>query len=211
MKPLSTSRLGRTANWQIAAVLLMSALGIAGCASLKPVDVQPLYSAGMGYDAVSQLKSMKIAPEEVSDVVIARQAGFSDAACVQVMQIQRTRNQTFNVGAAIKDLMSAGVSENLALDLERMNELGLEAGEIETMRLAGLSEDILLAVARRHAANQPVLSGASLAGMKNMGMRTDTLLQLAQRGVTDSQASAILAMRRHGAKDADILRQFAGS
>jgi len=79
------------------------------------------------------------------------------------------------------------------------------------MRLAGLSDDILLAVAQRHASGQPVLSGASLAGLRNLGMRSDTLLQLAQRGVPDSQAASIMAMRRHGAKDADILKNFAGS
>jgi hypothetical protein len=184
---------------------------VEGCAIFKPVDVQPLYSAGMGYDAVTQLKRLKITPTEVSDVAQARQSGFSDGACVEVMQLQRTRNLSFDVGSTISGLMGAGVSEALVLDLERMNELGLEAGEIETMRLAGLSENILLAVARRHAASQPVLSGASLAGMKNLGMRSDTLLQLAQSGITDAQAPAIMAMRRHGAKDADILRQFSGS
>jgi hypothetical protein len=211
MISLPTLRLGRMASQHLFCAILGTILSTAGCASLKPVDVQPLYSAGMSYDAVSQLKTLKITPAEVSEVAQARQSGFSDAACVRVMQIQRTRNRNFDVGTPISELLRAGVSETLVLDLESMNELGLEAGEIETMRLAGLSEDILLTVARRHAQSRPVLSGASLAGMKNLGIRSDTLLQLAQRGVTDAQAPAIMAMRRHGAKDAEILRQFSGT
>jgi uncharacterized membrane-anchored protein len=97
------------------------------------------------------------------------------------------------------------------LNLARLNQLGLGAGELQAMRLAGLSDDILLAVAQHHAAGQQVLSGASLAGLRNLGMRSDTLLQLAQRGVPESQAATIMSLRRHGAKDSEILRQFAGS
>ncbi|HEY6904362.1 MAG TPA: hypothetical protein VI216_08645, partial [Candidatus Acidoferrales bacterium] len=76
--------------------------------------------------------------------------------------------------------------------------------------LAGLSDDILLEVARHRANGRPVLSGASLARLKNTGMRTSTLFELARRGVPDSQGSAIISYRRHGASDAEVLRRFAG-
>jgi hypothetical protein len=165
----------------------------------------------MTFDSISQLKGLKITAVEVPQIAQARQSGFSDADCVQVMQIYRSRKQPFDAGDAIGGLIGAGVSDGLVLDLARMNQLGLGAGELEAMRLAGLSDDILLAVAQHHAAGQPVLSGASLAGMKNLGIRSDTLLQLAQHGVSDSQAAEIMTMRRHGAKDVQILRQFAGS
>ena len=77
------------------------------------------------------------------------------------------------------------------------------------MRLAGLSDAILLEVARHRAANQPVLAGASLANLKNAGVRELTLLELVRRGVPDSQAAAIIAFRRHGATDAQIISHFA--
>jgi hypothetical protein len=173
--------------------------------------MQPLDTAGMSYDAVSQLKALRITTAEVPEIAQARQSGFSDADCVQAMQIYRSRKQPFDAGNAIGGLMGAGVSDGLILNLARMNQLGLGAGELEAMRLAGLSDDILLTVAQHHAAGQPVLSGASLADMKNLGLRSDTLLQLAQRGISDSQAAQIMIMRRHGAKDVEILREFAGS
>jgi hypothetical protein len=183
----------------------------AGCHHVQPVDVQPLFAAGMNFDAVKQLKTMDLSVSDVSEIAQAKQSGFSDEGCVQVLQIYRTRKQVFDAGDSIGGLLRAGANEALILNLARMNQLGLGSGELLAMRLAGLSDDILLAVAQRHANGQPVLSGASLASMKNLGMRSDTLLQLAQRGVPESDASAIMAARRHGSKDDAILRQFSGS
>jgi hypothetical protein len=199
--------------WVAHLVFAITAVTMAcvGCHTTPPVDMQPLYGAGMGYDTVDQMKALKVTASEVSGLVAARQAGFSDAACLQVLQLYRARNEAFDSGETIAGLIGAGASENLVLDLARLNQLGLSAGELEAMRLAGLSDQILLAEAQHRAASQPVLSGASLATMKNLGMRSDTLLQLVQRSVPDSQAAQIVAARRHGAKDVDILREFARS
>jgi hypothetical protein len=191
--------------------LLVVAAFCAGCHRMQPAQLQPLYNAGMGYDAVTRLEALKVTPTEVPQIAQARQSGFSDAGCVQVLQIYRSRNQSFDSGAAIAGLVGAGASESVVLKLASLNQLGLGAGELEAMRLAGLSDDILLAVAQHHAAGQPVLSGASLAGMKNLGMGSRTLLELAQRGVPDSNAAEIMKMRRRGANDTQILRDFAGS
>jgi len=198
----------RATSWM---AVLMAAVLWAGCQRLKPVDTHALDMAGMGYDTVSQLKGLKVTQAEVAQVAEARQAGLSDAACLQVMQIYRSRKQEFDAGDSIAGLLGAGGSEELVLKLARINQLGLGAGELEAMRLAGLSDDVLLAVAQHHAAGQPVLSGASLASMKNLGMGSSTLLQLAERGVPDSQAPQIMALRRRGVRDSEILRQFAGS
>ena len=85
----------------------------------------------------------------------------------------------------------------------------LVAARKPSLRLAGLSDAILLEVARQRAAGRPVLAGASLANLKNAGVRELTLLELVRRGVPDSQAAAIIAFRRHGATDAQIISHFA--
>jgi hypothetical protein len=108
-------------------------------------------------------------------------------------------------------MIQAGMSEGTTMQLAKMNQLGLSAGELQAMRLAGLSDAIVIEVARHRAGGAPVLSGASLAGMKNVGVRNSTLLEFARRGIPDSQASAILTSRRHGASDAELLRRFSGS
>lgn len=186
-------------------------LFFAGCHSIPPVDTKPLDTAGMTYDSIQQLKALAITTPEIAQVAAARQGGFSDAGCIAVFKIYRDRRQPFDSGDAIAGLIGAQMGENTVIELARLNQLGLSAGEFEAMRLAGLSDATVLEVARHRAANRPVLSGASLAGLKNAGVRESTLLELARRGVPDSQASAIVAFRRRGARDAEILGHFTGS
>lgn len=200
--------------WQSVAfvpLLIGLAMFAVGCHSIPPVDTKPLDTAGMTYDSIQQLKALKITPTEVSEVAAARQGGFSDSSCIAVFKIYRDRKHPFDSGNAISGLIGAQTNEETVIELARLNQLGLSAGEYEAMRLAGLSDAIVLEVARHRAANRPVLSGASLAGLKNVGVREATLLELARRGVPDSQVSAILAFRRHGASDAEILSHFTGS
>jgi len=79
------------------------------------------------------------------------------------------------------------------------------------MHLAGLSDAIVLEVARHHAAGAPALSGASLGTLRNLRMDNATLLELVRRGIPDSEAPEIIAARRHGSTDAEILRHFTAS
>jgi len=192
-------------------LLLVSVLFAAGCHSIPPVDTKPLDTAGMTYDSIQQLKTLEITTAEVAEVATAREAGFSDASCIAVFKTYRDRKQPFDAGEAIAGLIGARMSEATIIDLARLNQLGLTAGEYEAMRLAGLSDVIVVEVARHRAANQPVLSGASLAGLKNVGVRESTLLELVRRGVPDSKANEINSFRRHGGTDVEILKRFTGS
>jgi hypothetical protein len=197
------------ARHRYALVVLAIVLCVVGCHSIPPLDTKPLDTAGMSYDTIKQLETLKITAPEVAQLAAARQAGFSDASCIAAVQIYRGRSQPFDAGDEIASLIRAQLGEDTILELARMNQLGLGAGELEAMRLAGLSDAILLEVARHRAAGQPVLAGASLANLKNAGVRELTLLELVRRGVPDSQAAAIIAFRRHGATDAQIISHFA--
>ena len=178
---------------------------------MQPLDTAPLDHTGMGYDAIQELKSLNVTPAEVAEMAQARQAGLPDPDCVEVLRIYRGRGQAFNAGAAIAGMIQVGLREDTLLELARLNQLDHGWGELEAMRLARLSDAVVLEVARHHAEGRPVLSGASLARLKNAGLRDATLLELARRGVPDSRADAILSARRHRASDAEILRRFTGS
>jgi len=206
---------GKTALRRPALLLTLSAVAlaccIAGCQRIPPLDTKPLDTAGISYDAIQELKALQITAPEVTELATARQGGLSDSGCVEIVKTYRGRSQAFDAGDAVAGLVGAQVSEATILELANLNQLGLNAGELQAMRLAGLSDAILLEVARHHAAGKPVLAGASLASLKNVGVRELTLLELARRGVPDSQAAAIISARRHGASDAEILRRFGGS
>jgi hypothetical protein len=190
---------------------LAVALAFLGCHTVPPLDTAPLDNAGMSYETENQLKALNVTPPEIAQIAAARQSGFSDDACLQVVRLYRERKQKFDAGDAIAGLMQAGMSEGTVLKLVQLNQLGLNAGELQAMRLAGLSDEIILEVAQHHAAGQPVLGGVSLATLQNAGMRESTLLDLVRHNVPDSKTNAILALRRRGASDREILRHFAGS
>jgi len=190
--------------------LLLGAL-IAGCKHVEPLDTKPLYAAGLSYDATKKLESQGITRSEIAEIAKVRSAGLSDAGCLEVFRISHARGEPFATGDGVAGMLRVGMKEEKVLELARLNQLGLGVGELQAMRLAGISDSVILEIARHHAAGKPALSGASLAGMKNVGLRESTLLELARRGVPDSQGPAIIAYRRHGAKDAEILRRFTGS
>lgn len=183
----------------------------AGCHKEPKIDTLMLNNAGMSYDAVNQLKGMNISTVEIPRVVEIHNAGVSDATAVELIRIYRSRSQAFDAADAVANLAQSRVQEPTILEIARMNQLGLSAGELLAIHLAGLPDSVLVEVARRRAANQPVLSGVSLASIKNTGVANATLLELVRRGVPDSQTAAIVSMRRHRGTDADILRHFYGS
>lgn len=192
-------------------LFLLFFLGVLGCQRIKPVDTTVFDRMGMGYSAIQVLRASNLDTAEVNEIIKAKDAGFSDDGCVALVRLARSRNEKFHTGEDVGDLLKAGMAEPSILELAQLNVLGLWTGEAETMRLAGLSDRIILEAAHRHASGQTVLSGASLANFKNAGMSESALLQLVRRGVSDSEAPTIIALRRRGWSDSMILRRYAGS
>lgn len=203
------SRIGQGAR--ATALIAAIAMACAGCSRLKPVDTTPLQNSGMGYDAAQQLASLKISTPEVVEIAKARQGGFSDDDCIAIYKIYQGRNQVFDAGDAVAGMTQVGMSAANVLELARLNELALGWGELQAMKLAGMSDAIVMEEARQRASGKSVLSGATLAGLKNAGVHESTLLKLVQRGVPESQGPEIVRYRRRGASEADILRHFTGS
>jgi hypothetical protein len=202
-----------SSNTHLACALFFTALAFfaGGCKHIEPLDIKPLDAAGMNYDAIKQLQSLHITPSEVAEIAKARNGGLTDRDCIEIVQIYHGRGQQFDAGETVAGLVQVRMREETILELARMKQLGLGAGELQAIRLVGLSDAVVLEVARRHSQGKTVLSGASLGALKNTGLRESTLLELVRRGVSDSRVSEIVALRRHRATDADILRRFGGS
>ncbi|MGB6875224.1 MAG: hypothetical protein WBD87_04245 [Candidatus Acidiferrales bacterium] len=201
----------RTAPHRISLLALWVApCFIFGCHHVAPLDTTALDSSGMNFTAIQTLKGMDVSNAEAAQIIAAKQAGFSDDDCVTVVRLARSRKEPFQTGDDIAALLRAGVSEPTVMQLAQLNQIGLWSGEAQAMRLAGLSDQIILEEAHRRSEGLSVLSGASLANFKNAGMREATLLQLVRRGIPDDEAPTIIALRRRGWSDAQILSRYPG-
>ncbi|MHB8753482.1 MAG: hypothetical protein ACYC92_00765 [Candidatus Acidiferrales bacterium] len=210
LRPLHLRALNYRPARLLAAFLpfLAATLLLAGCHRVMPTNTVPLDSTGMNFSAIQTLKSLDVTNAEVAQLVTAKQGGLSDNGCVALVRLARSRKEQFHTGEDVAQLFQAGVSEPTIIELAQLNQIGLWTGEAQAMRLAGISDRIILEEARRRAAGQPVLSGASLANFKNAGMSESALLALVRRGVPDSDARKIIALRRRGWSDTRILRLY---
>lgn len=190
--------------------LLAAAFLVSGCHHAAPLDTTALDNSGLNFTSIQALKGMDVSNAEAAQVIEVKQAGFSDDDCVAVVRLARSRKVPFEIGDDIAQLLRAGLSEPTVMQLAQLNQIGLWSGEAQAMRLAGLSDQIILEEAHRRSAGLSVLSGASLANFKNAGMREATLLQLVRRGVPDNEAPTIIALRHRGWTDAQILRRYPG-
>jgi hypothetical protein len=177
--------------------LVVATLALAGCKRFHRTDMRPLDQAGMWFNSVEQLRQLGVTDAEVLQLVPARQAGVTDQTCIELVRLAHNRHEAFADGPAIAGLIDAGLQEGSVLALTRLNQLGLWAGEAQAMRLAGLSDAVVLAVARRRAAGQPVLSGAKVAALQNAGLDENAIIAEIHRGTTDVQADQIIARRNY--------------
>lgn len=181
------------------AVLACLAL-LCSCKSAPKPDTDQADQMAMWLDSVPQLKSLGVSNAEIIELNKAHQAGMTDAASVVLIQSARARKQPFADGQSVTDLLNAGSSEQTILELARLNQLGPWAGEARAIRLAGLPDTVILAVARRRSQSLPVLSGEKLGELKNTGVSDATILEMVQKGDTDATATKFIAARERAAE-----------
>ncbi len=186
---------------------MLLVLFVTGCKKMHSTDTRPLDQAGMWFGSIEDLRKLNVTDAEVNELAKARQAGLPDTACVELVRIARSHGQPFTWGDEVAALRRVDASEPTILELARLNQLGLWVGEAQAMRLAGLSDRVLLAIARRRAAGQSVPSGATIAELKNTEMSEADILNLIERGATDEQAGQIVAARKRAASAAHFVRQ----
>jgi hypothetical protein len=154
------------------------------------------------------MKALHISQPEIEEIAKVREAGLSDVDCVSILRMFHQRNEPFTAGDAIAGLYESGVSEGSVLGLVSMDQVGLGVGDLQAIHLAGLPDELVIDIARDRAAGKSTLSGAALGTMKNLRMDNATLLELVRRGTPEQDGPRIIARRRSGVKDAEILRHF---
>ena len=181
------------------ATLLASILLASSCKPAQKPDTDQADQMAMWLESVPQLKSLNVSNAEVAELNKAHEAGLTDPSSAVLVKLARDRKQPFTDGQEVADLLNAGSSEETVLELARLNQLGAWAGEAQAMRLAGLSDKIILAVAHRRAQGLVVLSGAKLGELKNTGVSDAMILEMIQKGDSDETATKFIAQRERAA------------
>jgi hypothetical protein len=180
-------------------LLLASIVLVCSCKPAQKPDTQQADQMAMWLDSVPQLKTLDVSNAEIGELAKAHEAGLTDPSTVVLIQLARDRKQPFADGQSIAGLLNAGLSEQTVLELARLNRLGVWAGDAQAMRLVGLSDKVILAVAQRRSKGLPVLSGEKLGELKNAGASDALILEMVQRGDSEQTASNYIAQRNRAA------------
>jgi hypothetical protein len=173
--------------------LSAAALPLAGCTRVHKADLTPLDKAGAWVTDITKLRALNINDNEVQELIAARENGLSEQACLELIRMDHDRKQSFTNGRDAASLVNAGMMEPAILELAQLNELSAYGGEAQAMRLAGLSDDVVMAIAHRRVAGLPTLSGPEAAALKNAGYSNSQVLAEINKGTTDAQAASIVA------------------
>ncbi len=207
---MDTARRGATVRLRrvpAALVLAASLLLLAGCSKLRPTNMTPLDAAGMHPNSIERLHQYQINDDEVQQLLIAGRGGMSEEGCVELIRMARSRQSVFAEGDVIAGLLGAGMRESSVIELVRLGQLTPFAGEAAAMRLAGISDDVVLDVARHRAKGQAVVGGARLAELRDAGYSNAELVAAVDRGITDRQANEIIARHNYAVGGHRFVRQ----
>jgi hypothetical protein len=176
----------------IFACALAAVVAAGGCKHTQPAEEAPIDQAATPFSNSDELRPLNPTQYEVLQLTAVKQAGLSDAACLELIQLARKTGQPFSDGDSISELLGAGESPDMVLTLARMGQLGVWSGQVLAMHLANIPDPIILDVARRRAAGEPSLSGDMLAQLRDANYTQSQITDLLDKGTTDTQAQQIL-------------------
>lgn len=158
-------------------------------------DYRPLVDAGMSSNSIEQLKKLDASDSEMAQLVSAKQAGITDYTCVTLVSTARQHQHPFTSSDAVASLAHAGFGEPQILQIARLDKLDTISGDAVTLRLIGLSDPTVQILLQRRLQNQPTLSSAEIARLKNTGLTENEILQRINRGMDDNQAEKEIKAR----------------
>jgi hypothetical protein len=183
-------------NLSLLAVVLACALALSsGCGHNVLADYRPLVNAGMSSTGIEQLKKLDTSDSEMTQLVSVKQAGVTDYACVTLVSTAREHHHPFTSAEAVGSLAHAGFGESQILQIARLDKLDTISGDAVTLRLIGLSDPTVQILLQRRLQNQPTLSSAEIARLKNTGLTENEILQRINRGMDDNQAEKEIKAR----------------
>jgi hypothetical protein len=177
------------ANVSVLAVVMAftGALG-SGCGHHPLTDYRPLVDAGMSSNSIEQLKKLDTSDAETPQLVTMKRAGATDYTCITLVSDAHQHHHLFASAEAVTSLAGAGFRESQVLQIASVDKLDTLSGDAVTLRLIGLSDSTVQIVMQRRLHDQPTLSTAEIARLKNTGLTEAQILQRITRGMNDTQA-----------------------
>jgi hypothetical protein len=176
-------------NLSLLALVMAGALALSsGCGRHLLTDYRPLVNSGMSSASIEQLKKLDTSDAETLQLVSAKRAGITDYTCVTLVSDAHQHHHFFASAEAVTSLVGAGFREPQILQIASVDKLDRLSGDAVTLRLIGLSDSTVQTVMQRRLQDQPTLSSAEIARLKNTGLTETQILQRINRGMDDDQA-----------------------
>ncbi|HEY2460267.1 MAG TPA: hypothetical protein VGI16_05650 [Candidatus Acidoferrum sp.] len=163
---------------------------VAGCQHHPLVDYRPLDQAGMWSGSIEQLKAQNVSDAEIAQVVKLKQIGIGDDTCVALISGAHAKLNLFTSADSVGNLAGAGFKENQILEIAGTGHLESISGDLVTLRLIGISENMVKTVLHRRLQGMPTMGSGAIAHLKNTGLSESQILQRINAGQTDEQAEA---------------------
>ncbi|PYT89544.1 MAG: hypothetical protein DMG36_21745 [Acidobacteria bacterium] len=170
-------------------------LRLFGCNQHLLTDYRPLDQSGMWSSSVEQLKALNTSDTEVGQLTKMKQAGVSDDACVTVISDAHNHQHPFASADSAVNLMRAGYSESIILEMTKVDELDKLSTDAVMLRLVGLSDPAVNSILHRRMKGQRTLSSAEIGRLKNTGLTESQIMERINRGMTDAEADKEAALR----------------
>jgi hypothetical protein len=187
----------------LSALVLLSAWA---CKSKPFTDYRPLDQAGMWFGRIEELKALDTSEAEVAELVKLKQTGLSDDTCIALISAAHAHQHPFASADSVLSLGRAGLTEPEILDIARTDNLDALSGDVVILRLTGFSTQTAVHIARRRGAGQPTLSSPVIARLKDTGLSEAQILERIDRGMTEAQAEAEIAVRRRARNPTGFVR-----
>src|SRR6266550_247529 len=168
---------------------------MSGCHQHPLTDYRPLDQAGMWSSNVEQLKTLNTSDREVAQLVKLKQAGIGDDACVTLISGAHQRQHPFTSADSAVNLVRAGYTESVILEIAKTDQLDLLGGDAVMLRLISLSDSAIDLILHRRLKGQPTMSSAEIGRLKNTGLTEKQILERINQGMTDAQADKEASLR----------------
>jgi hypothetical protein len=107
----------------------------------------------------------------------------------------RQRQHLFTSADSAINLIHAGYTEPVILEIAKTDQLDTISGDAVMLRLVGLSESAVDWILHRRLKGQPTMSSAEIGRLKNTGLTEKQILERIKQGMTDAQADKEAALR----------------